>query len=97
MAIRLDGEFQEKFDNLKKEEFDKLDEPADVEVGVYFERSQLASLSFNVKTGPWGDNYWILFPNPEKVEWEDIRQALAAGLKYMTTRGIPGDQLGIVD
>ena len=96
MAIKLDGEFQGEFDSIKEEEVKKLD-AGDIEVGVYFERNQLASLSFNIKSAPWGDNYWIFFPNPERVVWKDVRQAVSAGLKYMKTHGVPGDELGVLD
>ena len=97
MAEKLDGEFQEKFDKLKEEEISKLEDAGDIEVGVYFERNQLASLSFSIKTAPWGDNYWIFFPNPEKTAWKDVRQAIAAGLRYMKTEGLPGNELGAQD
>lgn len=97
MAIQLDGEFQANFEKIKEEEKKKIKSAEKVEVGFHFEKNQLSSLSFNLITSPWGDNYWIVFPNPEKIEWKDVRQAVSAGLNYMATKGVPGDMLGMLD
>ena len=98
MAIELDGDFTEQFERLKASELKKVEGEGEFEVGVYFEKNFLASLSFNRLSGPWSDNYWIIFPNPEKLTWQDVRKALQAGFRYLINTSYPTSRdLGMLD
>jgi|GEM_PF-3988142 len=84
MAIELNGEFSGAFEKIKINELERIGKKGELEVGVYFENNLLSSLSFNYTSGPWQDNYWIMFPNPEKLHWADVEKALKTGFAYLT-------------
>jgi hypothetical protein len=84
MAIKIDDAFEKKLKALEENELEKLGKQGKYEVGVYFENYILHSLSFNYTSSEWSDNYWIFFPNPEKLKWEDVHEALRTGFKYLS-------------
>jgi len=97
MAIELNGEFTGQFEKMKLKELERIGKKGEMEVGVYFEKNLLSSLSFNYTSGPWGDNYWIMFPNPEKLNWTDVAKALKTGFAYLSECNKTGNrELGML-
>ena len=92
MGIDLNGDFPAKFEALKTGELKKADREGEFEVGVHFENNLLSSLSFNKASGPWSDHYWIMFPNPKKVTWKEVRKAVKAGIDYLKETSQPSDK-----
>ena len=98
MGIELNADFSAQFEALKTKEMERIGKKGELEVGVYFEKNLLSSLAFNQSTGPWKDNYWIIFPNPEKISWEEVKKALRSGFKYMSESSqLSSSELGMMD
>ncbi|MCL5774234.1 MAG: hypothetical protein M1536_07655 [Firmicutes bacterium] len=98
MAIKMNDEFKKKFEKRKNEELVKIDRVGRYEVGTFFEDYILGALSFSNEVETWSDAYWIFFPNPEKVEWEDVYKALKTGFNYLSeTEKMQSVNLGQMD
>lgn len=83
MAIRMSDDFQARFEALLKAELERLHKSGMYEAVATFEGVLLSGISFDFTSGPWEDNYCIVFPSPEKVGWEEVERSLRAGFEYL--------------